>query len=297
MSERKQLKARFQIGSVHGKVHYAAEEKVFHVSDIPDRALAARREVKHLKRPDILGLERPKWNSSTYVPDVACKRRMRTLATAPRDGYVYNYRAEVLPPPAEAVSSAEARTASALLRTAPKGATAHRPSDSLVAGAVRQLKRVEEMPVHPALEGKPAWDFGTRLERKDFDAIARKTERARVRNSRRYRMKTEYRDPVTREKDFVHKLRAEKIASREGTAGSVRRSGRGGGSGEEAAARKRRKKKLARRIVKSYKHTGTWAYSALEGRFVWSCCMADRESSRGCVAIARDLDALNTVGP
>ena len=39
-SQNQMLKAKFQIGSVHGRVSYKTEDRVFHQNDLPEKAVA-----------------------------------------------------------------------------------------------------------------------------------------------------------------------------------------------------------------------------------------------------------------
>lgn len=69
--KRQGLKAKFQIGSVHGKINYKRGQSEFHHSDIPTKAQQAREEVKRSKQRDALGLSRPQWDIGTRVEELA----------------------------------------------------------------------------------------------------------------------------------------------------------------------------------------------------------------------------------
>ena len=60
------LRAKFQIGSCRGRMNYDVEERVFHASDVPTRARAAKREVQHYisqnKLPKVV--RRPRFSAS-----------------------------------------------------------------------------------------------------------------------------------------------------------------------------------------------------------------------------------------
>ena len=47
------------------KMNFRQDEQTFEKTDVPDRALEAKREVLASKQQDALGLARPAWNSST----------------------------------------------------------------------------------------------------------------------------------------------------------------------------------------------------------------------------------------
>eukprot|EP00928_Gymnodinium_smaydae_P039825 TRINITY_DN27125_c0_g1_i1.p1 TRINITY_DN27125_c0_g1~~TRINITY_DN27125_c0_g1_i1.p1 ORF type:complete len:261 (-),score=42.26 TRINITY_DN27125_c0_g1_i1:614-1396(-) len=62
------LQSRFQVGSVKSqKISYALGQKVFHSTDVPPEALAAKRSVQKTKQSNTLGTEQPAWNASTIA--------------------------------------------------------------------------------------------------------------------------------------------------------------------------------------------------------------------------------------
>lgn len=68
------LKAKFQIGSVHGSISYESTEKVFHPSDVPAAAKEARTIIKEFLRSDQLRTKQ-RWASSTLVPLARCGKK------------------------------------------------------------------------------------------------------------------------------------------------------------------------------------------------------------------------------
>lgn len=59
------LHASFQIGSTHGRINFADDERVFHRSDVPAAARAAVDQVTALLRTGLLQRDGRPWNSST----------------------------------------------------------------------------------------------------------------------------------------------------------------------------------------------------------------------------------------
>jgi len=60
------LHASFKIGSTHGRIHFGSDERVFHRSDVPDKARAAHEEVQKFLQSDVLSRQ-PAWNSTTLA--------------------------------------------------------------------------------------------------------------------------------------------------------------------------------------------------------------------------------------
>ena len=74
------LKATFRIGSVHGRLSYAHDEKAFHKSEVPFKAMDAKRHIRMLKRGNRLGLRQSTWNNSTYTEERLCVRNQNQLS-------------------------------------------------------------------------------------------------------------------------------------------------------------------------------------------------------------------------
>jgi len=60
------LKPKFQIGSIHGRTTYKMEEKVFHPSDVPEKAKEARKEVEVILKSNKLSKNKP-WDFETVA--------------------------------------------------------------------------------------------------------------------------------------------------------------------------------------------------------------------------------------
>ena len=84
-------------GSVYSaRLDYGLHATTFSLEDIPEHALAAKREVKAMIHKDILERLKPKWNISTHTPTppVLSHQILRYNSLA----QPYNFRAEALPP-------------------------------------------------------------------------------------------------------------------------------------------------------------------------------------------------------
>ncbi|CAM9336309.1 unnamed protein product, partial [Phaeothamnion confervicola] len=167
------LRSKLRVGSSHLPRHFQKDETVFARDDIPSRQRARVNEVRAWKQRSMALLpmgRRPSFSLSTYVRPVP-QRCCLVLEKDQRSGFAYNYRAEVLlskvpaPPPCRskfsvcAVSTADISTCIALREAYP-------------GNAVRHPKRTEELPVHPALAGKPAWNGSSVLTPAERRAIA-----------------------------------------------------------------------------------------------------------------------------
>lgn len=91
-----QLKAKFQIGSVNGRMNFLQNSKAFHTSDIPQNALKKKLETLEFKDPDYLKLKKPNWNTSTQTKRIICERKDAQISERDLKDFEYNYRAETL---------------------------------------------------------------------------------------------------------------------------------------------------------------------------------------------------------
>jgi hypothetical protein len=58
------LKSSFKIGSTHGRIHFEADERVFHRSDVPQRAREAHEFITQLLHTNLLAPNQRHWDSS-----------------------------------------------------------------------------------------------------------------------------------------------------------------------------------------------------------------------------------------
>jgi hypothetical protein len=81
------LKAKFQVGSFKGdKVNYRNDQVVFSTADTPLRARGAKKEANMSKDPDILGVRKQTWNSSTVLKNHHSRKDLRRQLQKVRSG-------------------------------------------------------------------------------------------------------------------------------------------------------------------------------------------------------------------
>lgn len=265
------LKAKVAIGGIRCRETYAPEDKAFHRSAIPESAAKARQQVKASVKKDILGVTKPAWNGDMSLGKPICTRDSNQLKKYERFEYAFNYRAETLPEPA------------ALEPTSPFGRS--------FKTTLKTTKRMEEMPVHPALKEKSRWSTGTALTERERARMAEEERQSHLRHSRAVgKSIIGYKNPIKQEAEWVEKLRAEREASAHGDAPpSPIRAPR------SVAPRLKLTSTVTRRF-KTYTHTGTYSTSKFEKGRVWSCCLASDPQAQGCVVHTTNPDAYNFVG-
>ena len=297
LPKRKPLAAKFQIGSIKGECNYAPRQQVFHVTQIPRDKLALKRKIKRESRPDPLGVRGPHWNISCAPPEPLCKRRSAQNRDHDRDMYKFNYRCEVLPPGEASrrdiyrkyhAPGAAGAPPSALMQATMTAAKDEKngfdPRVTLGHG-----KRTMEMPVHPDLEPKCAWDGGTALLPLNHATnvmLRSRREEARKRNSARRTcegrpsLKQRFRDDM----EIKRKQREEARAQAEGR---LQRP---------ATALPSTRNRFAVEPDRRFKrttHSGVWGYNAVAGCCVWSDTMSEQKDSRGDVVKTINPDAWN----
>ncbi len=201
MATHERLKTKFRIGSIHGRCNYDSEEKAFHSSDVPAKAVQARRQIRKSKHSNILGQYKNSWNNSTDTNVPICLRRQRQNSKHDRSVYTYNYRAEKLPPPTPAYIS-KATHLQLDQRTLQTDPSLREQSRTLIS-----TKRTQEMPVHPNLEGALAWNCSTYIDRKDRAKCAKASDDRMRKSASRRKAPAGYCNPIEREKMFVDQRR------------------------------------------------------------------------------------------
>jgi hypothetical protein len=153
--------------------------KAFHADAVPACARASRRKVLDAKKMDILGLQRPGWNPSTYspanrFPDRPLQRVLSAYDAPKRTDY--NYRSEVL----------DTRSTE---RYIPKSNKLQVSARDFLTEEQRThpdrsrppKQRLSEAPIHPALESKTGWNPSTEpLSAKARAALAEAEQDART---------------------------------------------------------------------------------------------------------------------
>lgn len=186
------LHAKTGVGSIKVRPTYAAHEQAFHRTDVPERARERRVEVKRYKRSKVLSAARPSWDTTTTPAGPHVSRAASKISEFDRSEFKYNFRAEVLPAPRPVTRDVFGR-AKAL--------------------TMKNTKRMEEMPVHPSLEGKPRWEISTQLADTEREAALRAGDVAHLRHSARVsRSLTGYVRPDERQALRMEELRRERTA-------------------------------------------------------------------------------------
>ena len=89
LSKHSVLKSSLRIGSRHGRLNYGPEERAFHPTDVPARAVSSKMEVRNSKKPDILGVYRTNWNQSVNTGEKPCFHRSHQIAAVRRFSFFF----------------------------------------------------------------------------------------------------------------------------------------------------------------------------------------------------------------
>ena len=158
---------------------YALDARVYDEDAIPPASLAAKREVISAKRPDILQVGKPSWNTSTVsenmyrFPDRPMMRTLAVYDSVKRADY--NFRAETLDWRDKRVYEPVPNKFQVNRRDLGKAAP--------MLDAPPPLSRTE-FPAHPALVAKPRWDPATGHGGDYYRFLKERDERLEVRDHR-----------------------------------------------------------------------------------------------------------------
>jgi hypothetical protein len=297
------LKAQFRIGSIHGRANYGFDEKAFHKSEIPQKALQAKREIRAAKRGNRLGLNKEPWNGSTYTTAHKCVRDQHQLSAHDAPLYQHNYRAEKLPDkrPPFVPKATHLEFDQRLLIADPKVRA--------MARTLAPSKDTQEMPVHPNLEGKALWDNSTSNQTRLPIERARKMA-ADDKKLKDYRKRNPvqvpgYLGPAERERNSMRKMRETKKLLREkpylastDEAGNVTILQDGAAGRSKARAKKgnvtfKPYKTTVSRKYKTYEHSGVYEYNQVEKMWMWSDTASEMKNGRGDIVKTHNPDAWN----
>ena len=155
------VKAKPTVGSAKAGMHFAAEERAFHPSDMPARAREARHEVSEA----LPTRDKARWRPETTIGTLRhlglerCTHQIATHDPTEFDRSHFNHRAEVLPRARPAEKNVFGRTTRLVLEGAP------------------HFHRTHELPLNPALEdGRARWDLSVQL----FDTYAQRAKQLKV---------------------------------------------------------------------------------------------------------------------
>lgn len=308
--EHKGLKARFRIGSIHGRANYSFNEKAFHRSEVPSHARQAKQEMRALKHGNRLGQNRATWNSSTDTGVPMCQKAANQISRYDHAPYKHNYRAEVLPPKNRNFEPRPSHLEfdRSMLITDSKARDESRLP-------IQRGKRSQEMPVHPALEGKKLWDNGTNVTFMEY----MKQSEASAQKAREYRAQHQfevvgYLNPVERQRRAHAEMRKKKQAmlnhigkipnlTRKDMMQAMKSFGAKaaasaeGGDAPKSGGVYRPYKTTVSRKYKTYKHSGRWEMNKIEGRMMWSDTGSEVKDSKGDIVTVVNPDAWNFASP
>jgi hypothetical protein len=155
------LRAKPAVGCASAGMHFAPEERAFHPSDIPARALAARHEISEA----LPARDKARWRPETTIGTLRhlglerCTHQIATHDPTEFDKSHFNHRAEVLPRARPAEKNVFGRTTRLVLEGAP------------------HFHRTHELPLNPALEdGRARWDLSVQL----FDTYAQRAKQLKA---------------------------------------------------------------------------------------------------------------------
>lgn len=161
------LKSRIQVGNGKGPINYPLKQTVFHHDDIPTEKRKRREEVLEWSKSKVLQLNHHEWSKSTHPNKPVIERRTMENHVHDRSHqYQYNYRAETVDSlrNVEPLDKSTKFHISTQLESTAKAILEKRAQSPIQRG---QLKRTQEMPIHPDLEHK-SWNNTTVLTTKEL---------------------------------------------------------------------------------------------------------------------------------
>lgn len=294
--ERKILRAKIQIGSVKGPLTYKPQQTVFHHDDISVEKRNRKNEIKAFVSPNLLSAERGDWDISNHVEKkLYVKKHGENFARDRSNPYIYNYRAEVLPPknipPIEKPSKFQVTTQ---LESQVKEILDIRQEDPINRGI---FPRMTEMPIHPKLADAKLWNYSTEILKEDRIANFNKINTQAMENSQKKipeLVKPDYVSPVGLTERLKEEVRRQKKLGIFTTDKPVYMPP------EEPVDRKSLKNRYAieaSRKYKTTKHSGCWEYNTTFGQYMWSDTGSFVYDSPGDIVIVHNPDAYIMEGP
>lgn len=303
------LKAKFQVGSFKGdKVNYRNDQVVFSTADTPLRACVAKKEANLSKDPDILGVRKQIWNSSTNL------KLHHSRKDLPRQ--LQKVRSGLLDQTAQA-SSISTRPQSQIADYVRYlvSITGHGPVGKFTKQWALPLDE-RGLPAHCVEPSWPDWCASTSTKSPEDNQLNQR--RFEEREAQRLRMnvpamniniKKKYKNPEDRA-DGVNEFQREMKIEQ----GELKRQFKEQLRAEFPKASNERLDALAHRLLfeklladakiskypvpnesftpsialtttnrryKEFHHPGTWSVGP-DGVEAWSCCMSEDRNSRGC---------------
>jgi hypothetical protein len=298
------LTASVKIGSCKGPIDYKNNTQVFHPDDVPKHARERREQVADFKKAKILSNAQPSWKTSTHLNRPMVERRTMENHTKDRSkNFTYNYRAESLDylkneepvdkPTKFHLSKQLESQANDILQKKASGGTVTKGT----------LKRTEEMPIHPTLESA-TWNSGTVRTVKEHEADLEKITKKAVDACYRRRgdwqscRRETYTSPPGISVTFQDQVRQEKQKGAFEWRTCVARARPTTSSSVATTVNK--KQRFKPENVRQYgktQHSGTWEFSAVEGRYMWSDTGSFDYHSKGDICKYDNPNSFNYSGP
>jgi hypothetical protein len=284
-----------KVGSCRGLViNHSSHETLFSAADVPPARRARRKAVLEWQASGILpvGVSKP-WQMSVSVPHK--QTRTRALAEGgPSCLYRHNYRAEVLP---QALSAHTSKPSKFNLSVTSSQMSLSKGGAPLDSTAPSRPYSIQEMPVHPALEGKAPWNVCATLTPKEkrahYDALMKKSAAGSATANSRAATCAAYVTPEQRTQRAIEHVRELKKSGQwcAATAGALNPED----AAELAVSTTHRRRRQG--LVRTHTHSGVWQYSEAEGRHMWSDTGSFERDSPGDVIHVFDPLAMNFASP
>jgi len=323
--KRTYLSSKFVVGSARSDlINFSQAQKVFHSGDVKVDALEAKKDVTKKKQPNILGIERDGWNQSTIADQKVqkdLKKDVKRQLLQVRAGLMDE---KVNKPSKEHSDEKIAERHKFIVAMTGRG-----PIGKLTG---KWFNAADERGLHAhCIEGKwPDWAGSTSTHTKEDQKQA--TEVWQGKEARRERMAQDdpnldieaYVNPTNSITNVNDRLRERKIdfqdlkeqfkrelkvefpnASEERLQAMAQRLLNENLLADEKMARFPVQHESFRpnlslttqdRRYKMHHHPGTYAFSEMEKRFCWSCCMGFDKDSKGCEFKICNPDSWCTLG-
>ncbi|KAJ1421378.1 hypothetical protein B484DRAFT_452735 [Ochromonadaceae sp. CCMP2298] len=299
MEKHAYLIAKIQIGNVKGPLSYNQGQSVFHHDDIPESKRLRRNEIKAWTKSKTLNVDPPSWDkSSKTLARVIVRRQAENQALDRSKAYQFNYRAETLDSlrMTEPIDRPTKFHLSTQLESRAMELKDIRDNDRTQNG---RFARTAEMPVHPDLVDKTAWNLSTEVNVKQKDlrlnAITDKSMQftATV-NSLKGTFSKPYKGPLKSAIALQNTIRQQKM---DGTFSLKKHVNRPVPPPVDRKALKNRVPNEKLNKYSLHAHSGVFERSRVDGRSMWSDTGNEQFDSRGDVVRTVNLDALNIQGP
>jgi hypothetical protein len=259
------LRAKIQIGNAKGTSTFAPNQTVFHHDDISEEKRKRVQEVKKFAHPNVAGNNEIEWNKSSKVNSKLVERRTRENFVQDRsNSYQYNYRAETLPAPNPQLGEKPSKF-KVTLRDTGKSSL----SSTTGSFATTNLKRTQELPIHPNLEAdfSREWNLSSAVQKANFDRSFDDLNSSAKHNTavktRKFVKDDSYISPFQRSEMIQQEVRKQKAEGRFNAQANIFHKQ------EESVDRKTLVNQAAVEPSLKFtttKHTGVWEYNKHEGR-------------------------------